>query len=103
MLTAEFIGSLHLPALDFTNWCNIIVAKYGDLYWSEELLVSLYEVIHGQKPDIDRLVHQSTATGGRISGYCNHEHKTWSEQIFYESCLISVETTLIYYIRWNKE
>jgi len=51
---------LKLPALDFTNWCNIIVAKYGDLYWSEELLVSLYEVIHGQKPDIDRSVWLSS-------------------------------------------
>ena len=57
MYLGGFIGSLHLPALDFTNWCNIIVAKYGDLYWSEQLLVSLYEVVHGHKPDIDRLVH----------------------------------------------
>lgn len=62
VLLAQFIGSLHLPALDYSGWCNIIVAKYGDLYWSEELLASLYDAVHGKRPNDPSSSTLDTAT-----------------------------------------
>ena len=48
LLTAEYITAL--GKLSWQTFNNAVTEKFCDLYWEEELLEGLYEVVNGQKP-----------------------------------------------------
>ena len=51
MITAEYV--LSLANLSWSTFNNAITEKYCDLFWQEELLVSLFEAVNDCKPILD--------------------------------------------------
>ncbi len=52
MVTAEYI--LSLANLKWETFYNAITEKYSDLFFQEDLLMSLYEAVNGRKAEPKR-------------------------------------------------